>query len=104
VFNYAELGIPPSNRYFQSGVLVINLKRWRERNVSERVFHYLAQHKDRVQFLDQGALNAVLFDDWFRLDQRWNQVSTSLLPERWVAPAYSHAEWIVSKNSPFIVH
>lgn len=104
VFNYAELGIPPSNRYFQSGVLVINLKLWRERNVSERVFQYLAEHKDRVQFLDQGALNAVLFDDWFRLDQRWNQVSTSLLPERWVAPAYSRAEWVSSRNSPFIVH
>lgn len=104
VFNYAELGIPASNRYFQSGVLVINLKIWRERRVSERAFQYLAEHKDRVQFLDQGALNAVLFDDWFRLDQRWNQVSTSLLPERWIAPAYSRAEWVASKNTPFIVH
>ncbi|SFJ56570.1 Lipopolysaccharide biosynthesis protein, LPS:glycosyltransferase [Bosea sp. OK403] len=104
VFNYAELGIPASNRYFQCGVLVINLKRWRERNVSERAFHYLAEHKHRVKFHDQGALNAVLFDDWFRLDQRWNQVSTALHSERWVAPAYSHAEWVSSKNHPFIVH
>jgi lipopolysaccharide biosynthesis glycosyltransferase len=104
VFNYAELGIPASNRYFQCGVLVINLKRWRERNVTARVFEYLAQHKDSVHFHDQGALNAVLFDDWFRLDQRWNQVSTAMHPERWTAPAYSHTDWQIAKTDPFIVH
>jgi lipopolysaccharide biosynthesis glycosyltransferase len=104
VFNFEELGIPPTNRYFQCGVLVINLRRWRDRNVTERAFSYLSKHRSEVQFHDQGALNAILYDDWFRLDQRWNQVSTALQPDRWVAPAYSRADWRRAKNDPFIVH
>jgi len=41
VFNYVELGIPASKRYFNAGVLVINLKPWRKNQISSRVIDYL---------------------------------------------------------------
>jgi lipopolysaccharide biosynthesis glycosyltransferase len=104
VFNYADLGIPASNRYFQCGVMVINLQLWRQQNVTFRVINYLETHKEDVVYLDQGGLNAVLYDQWSRLDQRWNQTGAIFFPERWASPAYSLDEWHRTKNDPFIVH
>jgi lipopolysaccharide biosynthesis glycosyltransferase len=104
VFNYAELGIPASNRYFQSGVMVINLKLWREQNVTSRVIEYAKTCKEKLVAVDQGALNAILYNQWFRLDQRWNQTCTVLTPECWTPPAYSRTDWLKTKNDPFIVH
>ena len=70
--NYRELGIPADSKYFNSGVLLINLKKWRERNRSEQAFTYLNDYREIIQMEDQEALNAILFDDWGELDFRWN--------------------------------
>jgi lipopolysaccharide biosynthesis glycosyltransferase len=104
VFNYAELGIPATNRYFQAGVLVINLNLWRERKITSRIIHYLESHKEKVLFHDQGGLNAILHDQWLELDLRWNQTTMALYPEYWKSPAYSKKDWLKTKNEPFIVH
>jgi lipopolysaccharide biosynthesis glycosyltransferase len=104
VFNHVELGIPATARYFQAGVLVMNLDLWRERNVTQRTIQYLETNKERVFYHDQGSLNAILHDQWLRLDQRWNQTTTALYPEHWKAPAYTLEEWRRTKNGPFIVH
>lgn len=104
VFDYAQLGIPATNRYFQSGVMVMNLKLWRKRNITSRVLDYAKASKEKLLFVDQGALNAVLFDQWRRLDQRWNQTSTVLYPECWKPPAYTRSEWRQTLDDPFIIH
>ncbi len=103
VFNYTELGIPPTNRYFNAGVLVINLKRWREQNITARVIAYLERYQDQVLYHDQGGLNAILFDQWQRLDQRWNHTG-ALYPEDWLPPAYTREDWLKVRTDPFIVH
>ena len=104
VFNHVELGIPPLTRYLQSGVMVINLAPWRNGNITARVIEYLEKYKDKLYFHDQGALNAILWDQWQRLDQRWNQTTTVLVPHHWRTPAYTQAERRRTRDDPFIVH
>lgn len=104
VFDYAERGIPATNRYFGSGVLALNLDLWRKENVTARVLDYIRTNKDRIYYHDQGGLNAVLHDRWLRLDQRWNQTTDILYPERWRAPAYSRQDYLHARNQPYIVH
>jgi lipopolysaccharide biosynthesis glycosyltransferase len=71
--NYRELGLDPSLLYFNSGVLVFDLRSWRERGLAQRVIDYVAAHPDQVRFGEQHALNAVLARDWGTLQARWNQ-------------------------------
>ena len=104
VFDYAERGIPATNRYFGSGVLALNLDLWRRENVTARVLDYIRVNKDRIYYHDQGGLNAVLHDRWLRLDQCWNQTTDILYPERWRAPAYSRADYLRARDKPYIVH
>jgi lipopolysaccharide biosynthesis glycosyltransferase len=70
--NHRELGIPAAAPYFNAGVLLINLKKWREQNTGERVLSYLSTHRAVIQLADQEALNAILWNDWGELDYRWN--------------------------------
>jgi lipopolysaccharide biosynthesis glycosyltransferase len=66
------LGIPSHHRYFNGGVLLIDLDAWRARDVAGRTLAYLRTHPDSADFLHQEAMNAALWDDWLELDRRWN--------------------------------
>lgn len=70
--NYLELGIAADAKYFNSGVLVMDLDRWRALGISQRVLDYTRTHRDIIQMGDQDGLNAVLFDDWGEVEFRWN--------------------------------
>jgi lipopolysaccharide biosynthesis glycosyltransferase len=70
--NYQELGIPAEAKYFNSGVLLLNLKKWRESSTGQHILKYLRTHQEILQMGDQDGLNAVLFDDWGELEFRWN--------------------------------
>jgi len=104
VFNFADLGIPPKTPYFNSGVLLINLRHWREENVMERILQYLKHNKDSVHYHDQGGMNAILHDSWAEIDLTWNQTRSILWPEQWRILGYSSADWRRVKNHPKIVH
>jgi lipopolysaccharide biosynthesis glycosyltransferase len=63
------------SRYFNSGVMVINLAEWRVHNISDQVIRILRENPDEMPFWDQDALNICLKDKWGSLDLRWNQQS-----------------------------
>lgn len=65
-------GIPPAMPLFNTGVLVIDTRRWREREVTARVLDHARRFPHGARFGDQGYVNAVLWDDWVPLDSRWN--------------------------------
>ena len=71
--NYRELGIRPQAKYFNAGLLVMDLCQWRLNKTAESVLAYLADHKEHVRYWDQDGLNALLHDQWGELDLEWNQ-------------------------------
>jgi lipopolysaccharide biosynthesis glycosyltransferase len=62
---------PRVRNYFNSGVLLIDLARWREEQLSERAIDYL-DRCPQSPFKDQDALNVACDDLWKKLDPRWN--------------------------------
>jgi len=76
VKDLGELAIPAHAPYFNAGVMLIRLAAWRKRNITKRAYDYLRKVGDRVDFLHQEALNAVLWADWLPLDGRWNLLAT----------------------------
>ena len=69
---YRELGLPPDLPFFNSGVMSINLERWRKLLVMQRAIKYIREAGMRLRWHDQEALNAVVAGDWTALDPRWN--------------------------------
>ena len=58
-----------------SGVMLINLQRWREQKIEENLMRFIASKKGRIQQGDQGALNAVLSHDTYCFEPRFNSVT-----------------------------
>ncbi|HEV2046191.1 MAG TPA: glycosyltransferase family 8 protein [Chthoniobacterales bacterium] len=69
---HRELGLTRQARYFNAGVMLIDVAQWRRDEVGARAFDYLRRYHERVFFWDQEALNAVLAGRWEALDPRWN--------------------------------
>ncbi len=70
--NYAKLGLPADSPYFNSGVLLMNLDRWRDEQIGERALEYVQENKDVLIFPDQDALNALLSPTFGMLNVTWN--------------------------------
>lgn len=70
--NYRELGLNGGGYYFNSGVMLLNLRRWRSEQMGERLLDCLRTNRQHVWCWDQYALNAVLAGSWGRLPLRWN--------------------------------
>ena len=78
----ARVGLPPGRRYFNSGVLLLDLERWRHTDVTDRLVAFARTEGERLVFPDQDALNVVLADDRAVLHPRWNcQNSLFFSPE-----------------------
>lgn len=78
---YKELGIPEKNKYFNSGVMVMNLEEWRKRNITAKVCNYLTENREQVIYHDQDGLNAILWDSWLELPTDWNVMSYLFITE-----------------------
>ncbi len=58
--------------YFNSGVLLFNLKYWRENNITNNLFKFISEHPERLMFWDQDAINSVLAGKIKRLPFKYN--------------------------------
>lgn len=68
----AGLGIAPDALYVNAGVLLINLRHWREHRVAERLVACIEEKGVALRFWDQDALNLVLSGSILPLGLRWN--------------------------------
>ncbi|RPD51605.1 glycosyltransferase family 8 protein [Paracnuella aquatica] len=67
-----ELGIPKDGQCFNAGILLMNLPQWRSQRVSERAIAFLNEFPEKIQWVDQDALNAILIGNWYHLPTRYN--------------------------------
>ncbi len=102
---YKELGIPEKNKYFNSGVLVMNLEEWRKRNITAKVCNYLTENREQVIYHDQDGLNAILWDSWLELPTDWNVMSYLFITEHKHQVINMEKETVEQlRRNPKIVH
>jgi len=76
-----RLGYAAEHNYFNGGVLLLNLKYWRENGVEEQCQTYYQQHLDRIVYNDQDLLNGLLHARKTLVPLKWNvQESAYRLP------------------------
>lgn len=70
-----NIDLGPNDIMFNSGVMLIDLKRWKELKVEESLLQFIWRKQGKIQQGDQGALNAVLSHDTYCFDSRFNSVT-----------------------------
>jgi lipopolysaccharide biosynthesis glycosyltransferase len=67
-----RLPLSPDVRYFNSGVMLIDLQRWRSEDLTNRALGFARANAERLAFPDQDALNGVVAGHFKLLDAPWN--------------------------------
>ncbi|MGK7893397.1 MAG: glycosyltransferase family 8 protein, partial [Xenococcus sp. (in: cyanobacteria)] len=104
LIKYKELGLKENDKYFNSGVLVINLDKWRSDNLSEEVIKFIQINRESIRWADQDGLNAILVNKWGELDQRWNQTSMIHKYSCWQESPFTEEVYNNTLNEPYIIH
>lgn len=60
------------DRYFNSGVLVIDVNKWCQVNFAEKITDYFESFGSKVFMYDQDFLNHLFQDNWVELGPQWN--------------------------------
>lgn len=75
--------ISETAKYFNSGLMIIDMDKWRKHSISEKVINFINNNsEDMFVFHDQDALNAILYDQWHDLHPRWNAQTHIMLKEK----------------------
>jgi lipopolysaccharide biosynthesis glycosyltransferase len=67
-------GVPNVARYFNAGLMVINLDRWRSHDMAKSAIEYMVKFPNS-RYSDQDGLNAACNGRWIELNGRWNYQS-----------------------------
>ena len=88
------------DRYFNSGVLLINLKLWRQNRYQEQLIVKARQINSFI-FPDQDPLNAVFRNKWLELPPWWNRFSVVRYQDVFFRTKSDELRYIYS---PSIIH
>jgi lipopolysaccharide biosynthesis glycosyltransferase len=72
IAGYRQLGMNPDAKYFNAGVMLVDLDAWRSHGIRARAVDYLKRCESSVTFWDQEGLNVALAGAWAEVDSRWN--------------------------------
>jgi lipopolysaccharide biosynthesis glycosyltransferase len=93
---HEELGMNPDSRYLNSGVMLLNLEKWRKGNVKDLVIALVKEKPSAIHFVDQCGINGVVDGDWIELNNKFNYQTCMLkLP---------HSGGSHSDEMPVVVH
>jgi lipopolysaccharide biosynthesis glycosyltransferase len=102
--NYRELGLSGKAAYFNAGIMLVNVERWRKERVAGRGLEILRENLTHARFWDQYALNVLFSGQWKMLDPRWNQNSHVFQLPSWELSHHTEAELEQIRRDPWIVH
>ncbi|MFY8024841.1 MAG: glycosyltransferase family 8 protein [Sediminibacterium sp.] len=85
--NYKKLGLDGNTMYFNSGLMLMNLKLWRSLGITEKLVKCMNENINYANYPDQYGLNVILVNQWLVLDKKWN-----------------HFADLVSASDPYVIH
>jgi lipopolysaccharide biosynthesis glycosyltransferase len=97
------LGLPEGAIYVNSGVLLFNVRRWRERRLTAHIVAYAEREGSNLVFFDQDAINALLHAEILSLPLRWN-CQARMFPANRSLSKQQRASFAAATVDPAIIH
>jgi lipopolysaccharide biosynthesis glycosyltransferase len=104
IVGYEKLGYSGNEMYFNAGVLLINLQKWREQKVSEAAIRHIQEHIDDIRYWDQDGLNIALSNQWIPLEPIWNRTSHIHHYKSWQQSPFNEDIYKTLMQNPAIAH
>ncbi len=100
-----ELGMKETSTYFNSGVMLMNLILWNELKITEKAFEFISSNPEKIRFVDQCALNAVIDGDFLELGPKFNQQAILYREDfDFTGVNWTSQQIEVAVKSPILIH
>lgn len=107
----ANIDLEENDIMFNSGVMLIDLDKWRQNKIEDKLLEFISRKNGWIQQGDQGALNAVLSKDTYCFEPRFNSVTIfydftykEMMIYRKPPKFYSEEEVRVAVDKPVLIH
>ena len=108
---YKLLGLKKNAHYCNSGVILINLSKWRNDCIGDQIRKYIYKHDGYVFFMEQTVMNGVIQDKWLILPVRYNVNTLMMILSydeiktlRRIDDFYPEGEVINALKHPALIH
>lgn len=106
-----NIGLADNDIMFNSGVMLIDLKRWKALLIEQKLLAFIRKYKGQIPQGDQGALNAVLSGDTYCFPPKFNSVTifydftySEMLTYRKPVDFYNARQVQEAVENPIIIH
>lgn len=99
--NWKQLGMNKDAPYFNSGVLLVDLEKWRRENITKKVIKATIDNREHIKWLDQYGLNVVLHHNWQELAHCWNSYPAKATEETKIIHFVSRKPNMIDYEGPF---
>ena len=106
-----NIDLEPNDIMFNSGVMLIDLEKWRRDDIEDNLLNFIVANIGRLQTGDEGALNAILSHDTYCFEPRFNSVTIfydftykEMLIYRKPPKFYTEEEVHEAVENPAIIH
>lgn len=101
-----RLNLKINDYYFNAGVMIINLKKWREDKVENQLINFICSSSEKIKYWDQDVLNYCFKNKWLRLNPNLNLTHFYFFPD-FFPPSYfelndeKYNEYV---SNPIVIH
>ena len=107
-----RIGVHCEEKYFNAGLLLIDLNKWRSIGAEQACLDFIAQYQGSVTHHDQGVLNGLFHQDVSILPLKYNVMTIHYIMSRAKilkyfreeSPFYSEEELAQAKAHPVVLH
>lgn len=97
-----QLHMEADERTFCSGIMLVNLKYWRDNDCEPQLLEYAKRYRKEVYLHDQDVLNYLFKKKWFLLPPKWNRVAYAHICKP--SPRYRNFDYFEYRRSPMLIH
>jgi lipopolysaccharide biosynthesis glycosyltransferase len=101
---HAELEMSEDAHYFNSGVMLINLRKWRSDHIKERVIEFVRRKPEAIVLVDQCGTNSVVNGKWRAVHPKYNLVSPFLAERHRYVDSFPPGELNDAISQPIVIH
>ncbi|NTV97886.1 MAG: glycosyltransferase family 8 protein [Chlorobiaceae bacterium] len=102
---HRQLKMDPRSVYFNSGMMLINLKKWKSDSIQKKVIDFIEKNQNAILFPDQCGLNAIINGRWKKVPLKYNQQSSIFSRDfEKKFDCFSSEELAEAKERPVIIH
>lgn len=105
------IGMTEDDRYLNSGVLLINLKKWKQENIEKHFMTFIDMYKGCVPHHDQGVINGVCKNKILVISPKYNVMpemiylgKDKIMKLYNINNYYEDKEIVEAKEKPVIIH